>query len=71
MTDRAKGCWIAFEHDIRTDDVEPLVAAIKQLRGVAAVELSIASPDDWMCRVRAGREIRKQIMGLLYPDITE
>ena len=51
MTDRLKGVWVAFERDIRTDDVEPLIEAIKCLRGVLAVEPSIATlyPPDAFC----------------------
>ena len=38
MTARVKGCWVAFEQDLREDDAVPLLDAIQQLRGVLAVE---------------------------------
>lgn len=38
MTDRLLGVWVAFEKDIRVDDVKPLIAAIKQMKGVLAVK---------------------------------
>lgn len=52
MTDRLKGCTVAFERDIRVDDVVPLLDAIRHLRGVADVEPLIADPDDAANRMR-------------------
>ena len=57
MTDRAKGCWVAFDHDIRVDDAESLVNAIKALRGVADVDLQITTPDDYMARQQVRIEL--------------
>lgn len=67
MTDRFKGCWVAFEKDIRTDDVEPLIEAIRQLRGVLAVETSVADSGDWMNRERIRRELGEKLWAVLYP----
>lgn len=61
MTDRLKGCWVAFDRDIRDDDAEPLIAAIQQMRGVLAVEPSIMTPDDWMARERVRRELTDKL----------
>ena len=58
MTDRAKGCTVAFKTDIRVNDVEAIVDAIKMIKGVEAVELSISSTDDWMNRVQIKSEIK-------------
>lgn len=67
MTDRLKGVWVAFERDIRTDDVEPLIEAIKCLRGVLAVEPSIATSDDWWAISRVRQELGEKIWEVLYP----
>ncbi len=67
MTDRIKGCWVAFESDIREDDVQPLIEAIKRLRGVLAVEESVADSDDWMNRERIRRELGEKLWAVLYP----
>jgi hypothetical protein len=61
MTDRAKGCWVAFDENIRVDDVEPLVEAIKMLRGVLAVELQISTPQDYIAESRARAAIAEKI----------
>ena len=67
MTNRLKGVWVAFERDIREDDAEPIINAIRQVRGVQAVEPSIATPEDWMARKRAQEHYREQLMDVLWP----
>ena len=37
MTDRLKGCTVVFDRDIRVDDAEHLLDAIRMLRGVIDV----------------------------------
>ncbi len=64
MTDRAKGCFVSFEHDIRVDDVEFLVNAIKMIKGVSEVSLNIADSNDWMNRNRIKSEIREKFLAL-------
>ena len=57
MTDRAKGCYVAFDKDIRVDDIEPLIEAIKMLRNVKDVELIIADSSDFIARSRITGEV--------------
>jgi hypothetical protein len=37
MTDRLKGIYVAFDEDIRDDDAEPIIQAIRQIRHVLSV----------------------------------
>lgn len=67
MTDRLKGVWVAFEKDIREDDAEPLIAAIKQLRGVLAVESCIADHADWIALERTRRELGQKLIEVVWP----
>jgi hypothetical protein len=67
MTDRVKGVWVAFDHDIRSDDAEPLIEAIKRLRGVQSVEESITDAGDWMARERARHELIEKLWAVLHP----
>lgn len=60
MTDRMKGCW-AFDRDIREDDVEHLVHAIKMVKGVADVELTLADSDDWMNRQQVRHNLQMKL----------
>lgn len=65
MTDRLKGCWVSFTHDIRDDDAEPLINAIKALRGVEGVECQVSDPGDWMARMHVRHEIGDKILDLV------
>lgn len=57
MTDRLRGVYVAFEQDIREDDAEPLLAAIRMLRGVMAVMPDVVNPMDYVATERARREL--------------
>jgi hypothetical protein len=65
MTDRLKGCWVAFSEDIRVDDAEGLLNAIRYLHGVESVEGSVSTPDDWMARERVRHELIRQLRDVL------
>lgn len=64
MTDRAKGCYVSFDRDIRVDDVEWMVNAIKMIKGVSGVELSITDSGDWMAREHVKTEIKDKLLTL-------
>jgi hypothetical protein len=61
MTDRIKGVWVAFEEEMRTDDAESLMSAIRQLRGVVGVQHSIMNADDYINGARIRRELLLKI----------
>lgn len=69
MTDRVNGAFVVFDRDFRVDDVEPLINAIKQLRGVASVEWNVTDPGDVIALVRARQEIGNQLLQVLYPEL--
>ncbi len=68
MTDRVKGFMVALDRDIRVDDVRPILAAIKMIKGVIAVEPSVTDHNDWMNRSRIRRELGEEIWNVLYQD---
>jgi len=68
MSDRSKGCWVSFNADIKDEDADPLLDAIRQLRGVQAVESSVTDSSDWMAREHVRAEIREKLLAL-YRDI--
>lgn len=70
MTDRLRGVFVAFERDIREDDAEQTIAAIRQLRGVAAVEPSVSSPSDFVAEIRVRRELSEKLRAVLAEDAT-
>ena len=67
MTTRMKGCTVTFNRDIREDDVESLVDAIRMLKWVANVELVESSSVDWFARNR----VRHEYEGRLHEAIRE
>lgn len=67
MTDRVKGFVVTLEKDIRIDDVESLMQAIRHMRGIANVEPSISNPDDSINQSR----IKSELRGKMYDFIKE
>jgi hypothetical protein len=64
MTDRLKGCTVTFDHDIRNDDADPILDAIRQIRGVLHVEPNIVTFDDHTAEVRARTELARRLIDL-------
>ncbi len=69
MTQRLKGLTVAFEQDIREDDAEALINAIRMIRGVASVTPIEADSGDWINRQRVRHEIAEEF-GKLWNFIT-
>ena len=66
MTDRFKGLVVTLEQDMRDDDAAGLIDAIRQLRGVAAVEAcAVRAVDDYVNQERAKHELRQQLLRIL------
>ena len=61
MTDRLKGVCVCFDRDIREDDAEVVISAIRQIRGVLSVEVNVADSNDWMNRERIRDEMTRKI----------
>lgn len=68
MTDRIHSLTVALESDMRSDDVEELVSAIRMLRGVLKVAPNIRQPGDWVADQRARRELTDALWAVLHPD---
>jgi hypothetical protein len=61
-----KGVTVAFEQDIREEDAHRLLDAIRQIRGVLAVEPIHTDPsEDWITRTRVVSEMSKDIRDVL------
>lgn len=65
MTDRYKGVIVAFDSDVREDDAQAVITAIRQLRGVADVQAQVAGPVDPISRMRVDAEWRDRIYKLI------
>lgn len=67
MTDRYNSFTVVLERDMRSDDAESLITAIKQLRGVISVEPTVSNPDSVVAEVRARHDLSTKMWELLYP----
>jgi hypothetical protein len=65
MTDRVKGCYVAFEKDYREDDVECTLNAIQRIKGVLKVTASKVDHGDWTAEQRADMKWRERIYELI------
>jgi len=61
MTDRIKGLTVSLTHDIRDDDCQAIIDAIKMVKGVEAVEMHVANSDDWFARKHVKSELRDKL----------
>jgi len=65
MTDRIKGFTVALDNDIRIDDVEFIMNAIKMIKGVNNVESLVSDSSDFIARSRYKSEVQAKIFKML------
>jgi hypothetical protein len=69
MTDRIKGFVVTLDKDIRIDDVQPIMDAIKMIKGVIDVSPSVADSDDHMNRERVAHEFRSKFWNFMNNEL--
>lgn len=67
MTDRFHSLVVVLESDLRSDDAQALIDAIKQLRGVLSVSGEITDIGTLMAEERAKRELGEKLWNVIYP----
>jgi hypothetical protein len=67
MTDHHSAYIVILETDIREDDAQATINAIKQIRGVLAVEPHPFDPDERIAEMRVRNELSNKIFDVLYP----
>ena len=65
MTDRYKGFVVHLDHDIRSDDSEAIITAIKMVKGVAEISPLVSKSEDMIAYMRGRNEILKQLHDFL------
>lgn len=68
MTDRVNALTVVLEHDIRDDDIAPLVSALKHLKGVLSVDQHVTNLEDHIAETRARHELGKKLFEVLHPS---
>lgn len=64
MTDRINAIIVALSKDIRDDDMENTVNAIKQIKGVQDVTLHVADINSFVAESRIKQETAEKLMNL-------
>lgn len=68
MTDRFNTLTVVLEKDIRDDDAEHILTAIRMVRGVLSVKGNVSDPSAYMAEERAKREIGQKLLAVIYPN---
>lgn len=68
MTDRFNTLTVVLDRDIREDDAEYLINAIKSIRGVIDVKGNVSDPSEYMAIQRAGYKLREKLWEVLNQD---
>ena len=67
MTDRFATLTVALERDIREDDAEALISAIKMLRGVLDVRGDVADQAHYVAESRVRLDLERKLRAVLNP----
>jgi hypothetical protein len=68
MTNRYHSLTVALSRDMRDDDAEGLVNAIKMMRGVIDVSGNVTNDiTSYVAQARAHRELADKLWDVLYP----
>lgn len=56
---------VALDNNYRTDDLEHLISAIKQLKGVLDVRADVSDSTTWLALTKARFDLREKLWALL------
>jgi hypothetical protein len=65
MTAVRTGLVVVLNDNLREEDAQAIVAAIRIIRGVASVQYAEGEPDGQLVRERVNAEWRQRVVGLL------
>lgn len=68
MTDRYNTLTVVLEENLRSDDAQPLIDAIRMFKGVVDVGAHVADPATYAANTRARTELRAGLFELLRRD---
>lgn len=68
MTDRYYALTVILKKDTRSDDAEPIIEAIKMIRGVEDVQPLLSDPVSYMAQERAKSQFRDKILQIFYEE---
>lgn len=65
MTDRYRAFIVVLDHDMREDDAQPTLVAIKQIKNVISVDPHVADITDHIAYTQARHDLQKELMDIL------
>lgn len=68
MTDRHKGLVVTLDQDIRGDDLQPFISAIRLMKHVVKVEPVLADFNDQINQARIRSELGTELWEIIHPD---
>jgi len=68
MTDRVNGFFVTLDEDMRIDDAEAIMHAIRMVRRVADVSPNVTDPSDWVAKTRVRSELTKKLLDVIRED---
>lgn len=71
MTNRINALSVALEEDIREDDAQATIEAIKQIKGVLHVTPNVADIGSWTAEMRVKSELFQAITRIFWPQSKE
>ena len=69
MTDRYHSLTVVLEKDIRDDDAQSIINAIKMVKGVLSVKPHVSDFTSLMAEDRARRDLEEKILQVIYPKM--
>ncbi len=69
MTDRIKGFLVTLDKDIREDDVQCIIDAIKMIKHVHSVKSYVTGMEDYMAYSKAESDIGRKIMEFVRKEL--
>ena len=67
MSDRINTITVVLEKEIRDDDCETILNAIRMIRGVLEATPNVADPGEYMAVERARHDLGQKLWEVLYP----
>ncbi|SAK98462.1 hypothetical protein AWB80_07526 [Caballeronia pedi] len=68
MTDRIHSLTVVLDENMRADDAEQLINAIRMMRGVADVAGNIAEHSHYVAETRVRRDLSQKLWAVLHPE---
>lgn len=69
MTDRISSLTVVLNNNMRTDDADPIMQAIMQLRGVISVTGNVSNLGEHVAQERVRRELTDKLWAVLHPEV--